>query len=354
MSVKNKVILLATGGTGGHIFPALQLMETLKQKGFSVKITGDKKFAKFHPFDQEHIYIPSGNFANKSPLSIIKTSIIIFLGLIKAFLLMIVFKPDTVIGFGGYATFPTMIAATILRKKIILHEANIFLGKVNKIFVPYAQYLTTGFDKLFGIDNKYSTKIIYTGNPIRNEISMCSNKPDDSRFTILAIGGSQGAKIFSSLIPQALINLPEELRQKLYIYQQVRDEDIQKITELYTKYKISCEIKSFFTDIASKYTQANLVIARSGASTISELISLGIPAIFIPYPTAADNHQLLNAKQLADIKSGWLVQENQYSTSQITSIIKEIFRSPNLLAEYKNNLQKLQKDSLNILLSLID
>jgi UDP-N-acetylglucosamine--N-acetylmuramyl-(pentapeptide) pyrophosphoryl-undecaprenol N-acetylglucosamine transferase len=352
MEKHNKLILLATGGTGGHIFPALALKKRLEQAGFKVMVTADDRFAKFHPFDQDHIFIPAANFTSKSPLQIIKTFVTLASGFFKALCLIYKNKPEIVMGFGGYITYPTMLAAICLNKKIILHEANIVIGKVNRLLLWRARYLTTGFNKIYKVLPKYQNKVIYTGNPVREGIQDCLQKQSD-KLSILIIGGSQGAKVFSKIIPDMIRNLPSEIKEHLRIFQQVKEEDVDLIKEYYAKEGIECEVKSFFNDMDKKLEQANLVIARAGASTIAELIKVGRPAIFIPYPTAADNHQYLNAEILVNSKASWIVEENSNSASELIRVVKEIYRNPEMLKNYSLAIKAMDKNAEEVILQLI-
>ena len=351
---KNK-ILLATGGTGGHIFPALALKHELDQQGFKTIIAADSKFVKFHPFDKEHILIPSANFSNRSPIKILGSIFTLAKGFIKSLWIIYRKKPDVVLGFGGYASYPIMLAATIFGKDIILHEANTVLGKVNKLLLPRVKYLTTGFKTIHGVKQKYFDKVIYTGNPIRPDILLDSNKKKTKSkgLSILIIGGSQGAKVFSKIIPDMIVNLPQTLKDKLYIYQQVKEEDIELIKERYSKENIACEIKNFFNDMNEKLAQVDLVIARAGASTISELIAFKLPAIFIPYPSAADNHQYYNAKEIEDLKAGWIVKEDAVSSMALLQIIKSIDKNPSILKEYSSVFANLKQNASKNIVDLV-
>ena len=356
MKKSNQTILLATGGTGGHIFPALALKAALEKHGFNVKVTADSKFSKFHPFDSDHIFIPSANFSNKKPSVLFASLFTLAKGFFKSIWIMHKYKPDIVIGFGGYASFPTMLAAINFNKEIILHEANTVIGKVNKILLCRARYITTGFKTIHGIQDKYKNKIIYTGNPIRTEILTASTKkstaPKD-KLSILIIGGSQGAKVFSKMIPDAIINLPKAIKDKLFIYQQVKTEDIASLKARYNKEGINCEIKSFFNDMNKKLSNSNLVIARAGASTISELIAFNLPAIFIPYPTAADNHQYYNAKTIMDIGGAWIVEENPNSHTQLLKLIKSIDKDSTILKKYSAALKPLHQNASENIVQLV-
>lgn len=357
MTKQPKKIILATGGTGGHIFPALALKTALEAAGHKALVVADAKFAKFKNFDEQHIFIPAANFANKSPLAILATLVTLIKGFLKSIWLILNFKPDLLIGFGGYASYPTMVAAVLLRKKIILHEANTVLGKVNKVILPWAEYLTCGFKEIQKIPESQKSKIIFTGNPIRDEIRKTAKKDKNittGALSILIIGGSQGAKVFSKMIPDALINLPENIKKKLFVYQQAKEEDIPAIKTKYANEHIDNEIKSFFTDMNEKLSKVDLVIARAGASTIAELVAFNIPAIFIPYPSAADDHQFFNAKSIIDLGGGWLVKESKDSHLQILQIIKSIENDKSILTEFSNNLKTLEQDSCANIINLIE
>lgn len=346
-------IILATGGTGGHIFPALALKQELEAKNYNVILTGDSKFQKYQEFDNKHIHIPSANFSNKSILAILKSCMILAKGLLKSIWLIYNVKPDILIGFGGYASYPIILAAALMRKKIILHEANTVIGKANKMMLWKAEFLTTGFKTIKNIPDKYLNKIIFTGNPIRTNIITSSESIKD-KFCILVIGGSQGAKIFSKMIPDMIVNLPQNIKEKLHIIQQVREEDIELIKTRYSKENISYEIKDFFNDMEKKFALANLAIVRAGASTISELIHVRLPAIFIPYPTSADGHQYYNAKELVDNKAGWLIEENKESSVQLLQIIKSINFDQAILTQYAQNLSKLDQNGTDNITNLIE
>lgn len=349
----SRKIIIATGGTGGHIFPALALKKYLEKNKFKVLMTGDSKFSKYHFFDNEHLFIPAAHFASKNPFSIIKSLFTLTKGLFKSLLIIYREKPEIVIGFGGYATYPVLFAACLLRKVIILHEANIVIGKVNRLFLKYTRYLTTGFNKIFGVDDKYNHKVIYTGTPVRDTIISSIKDDDKEKFNILIIGGSQGAKVFSKLIPDMIINLPNEFKEKISICQQAKEEDIVAITERYKQDNIECSIKSFFNDMGKRLATSNLVIARAGASTISELVKIGVPAVFIPYPYAADNHQFFNAKMLVDAKASWLVEESSNAHIELLQIIKSIFKDKTILANYSNSMKAMNKDGCGNILKLI-
>lgn len=346
-------ILITTGGTGGHIFPALALKKKLEESGYDVVVTADAKFIKYHPFDENHILVPSASFASKSLFKLFFTMFTLASGLFKSLKVILQTNPQLVIGFGGYASFPTLVAAAILNKKIILHEANTVIGKANRLMLWKASYLTTGFKKIIGVNNKYLFKVVYTGNPVRSEILSLKKESISKKIVILIIGGSQGAKVFSSIIPEALQKLDEKTKSKLLVYQQVRKEDVEELIKVYDKEKIECEIKPFFDDMQERLVKASFLISRAGASTIAELIATQTPSILIPYPSAADNHQYYNAKEIENAKASWLVIEEPQITNKLLKTINEIIQNPEIIEEYSTNLVKMKMDSSEKIIQLI-
>lgn len=346
-------ILITTGGTGGHIFPALVCKENLEKNGYEVIVCADEKFAKYHKFDNQHILVPSANFAHKSIIKLMLSVFILAFGFIKSLKIIMQVKPDIIFGFGGYASFPTLVAAAVLRKKIILHEANKVIGKVNRIFLGRASFLTTGFKNTLGIHQQYLTKVIFTGNPVRNEIIALKKQNKSDKINILVIGGSQGARVFSKIIPEVIRKLSPEIRKNLILHQQSREEDIDKIKFQYKRNGIKCEIKSFFDDMNKRLSQADFLISRAGASTIAELIATETPSILIPFPSSADNHQYLNAKEIADAKASWLLIEEPHINDKLIKLITEIAINPEIIENYSKNLAKMKIDSNQLIVESI-
>ena len=342
----NKKIIIATGGTGGHIFPALALKKELEKHKHKVILTADERFSKYQSFDENNILILAASFANKSPIKLLKSMLVLFCGFIKALCLIHKEKPDVVIGFGGYATLPTMLAAT--GRTIILHEANTVIGKANRWLLWQAKYLTTGFKTIMGVPKKYKNKLIYTGNPIRDNI--WALKPKRDELCLLVIGGSGGAKIFSKIIPEMIINLPVKIK----IIQQAKEEDIASIKAQYKQAGITCEVKSFFDNMDEKLAQSSLAITRSGASTLAELIAVQLPAILLPLPNSADNHQYYNAKEMDDNGAAWLINQDNNVQSNLLKLVKQIIKNPKLLRNCSNNLLKQRIDATKKLVELIE
>jgi len=346
-----KRILIASGGTGGHIFPAIALGEELEKK-YDVFYTFDERSKSYVNLDADNTFvIKISNNKGSGLIGKLKYFIQLLLALICARGILQKVKPDLVIGFGGYTTFPTLAAA--LSKSgatIMLHEANSVIGKANEFFLKDAKIIAGGFKDIEGIAPEFMNKFYYTGTPIRSNIEKIVRKKKSDKITLLIFGGSQAAKKFSEIIPAAILKLDKKIRNKLHIIEQVKAEDVEEIKNFYDTHTISNEIKSFFSDIDQKYVIADLVIARAGASTISELVRLKIPSILIPLPTSAKNHQYKNAKYLADKNACELIDENTLEIHTLTAKIEKVIKN---ISKYEENLAKLEIDSRKNLLKLI-
>jgi UDP-N-acetylglucosamine--N-acetylmuramyl-(pentapeptide) pyrophosphoryl-undecaprenol N-acetylglucosamine transferase len=270
-----------------------------------------------------------------------------------------------VVAFGGYATFPSLIAAIILKRRIILHEQNSHLGKVNRLFAKYAKVIALSYAETLGIENKYLTKTKFTGNPIRKEMVALSeieyhlpnfkvenqpsknhlgydvllasdfNNPEpisiDNNFNILVIGGSGGARIFSEILPKAFFNIREELKNHISITQQCRKEDLPSLYTQYKSFNLTVTIKSFFNDMEERIKKAHLVIARAGSSSIAEFTAAKRPLILIPFALASDNHQEKNALFVEKMGGAILIREKDLTINKITDNIEKLIDNPELL-----------------------
>ncbi len=362
--LKGKRIIIVTGGTGGHIFPARALAEFATQNNNCVTIMANKNYVKYHKLNDKFSFniIPSSQI-HASKLSLIKSAILISLGILKSLILMIFKRPDVVIAFGGYATFPVLISAIILRKKIILHEQNAHLGKVNRIFARYATIIALSFKKTDGIEKQYKRKTKYIGNPVRESILKLSKEEykypnfkieykskntmgyklvlasdfqeiknlKQEYFNILVIGGSGGAKIFSDILPKAFFNIRTQLKNKINIIQQCRSDLIDSTHDQYKSFNLNVTLKVFFEDIDEQIRKSHLVISRSGSSTISELTIAKKPMILVPFANSTDNHQLKNAKIIEENGGAIIVNEEDFTINNITKIIEKMIDNPNLL-----------------------
>lgn len=345
-------IFIASGGTGGHIIPARVLAQNLVTvKGSRVVLIADKNYYNYRKkadnFNHKIIYC--GKFSGGA-LKIAIAIINILVGCIQNFCYFVKYRPNVVVGFGGYATLPTLIIATIFRVKIILYEQNAYLGKVNRLFARIADQILLSFSPTLAVKTRYINKTKILGNIVREEFvntaKEISNKlnateanatENKKTFTLMITGGSGGAKIFSDLLPRIIIN--NFKADQIKIIQQVRVGEVEKIKQQYKEANIEAEVKSFFDNIINQYLEADLVIARAGSSTIFELTTLGKPTILIPFRYAADNHQQLNAEILAKSDATIVFNEEEVANVSFSDNLKKII-------DNKFMLKKIAKQSL--------
>ena len=337
-----KFLLIATGGTGGHIFPALSLANYLINKNFNVKLTTDKRGLKFLK-GYKHlnlIEIHSSPLIKKTFIKFLFSILIIIISIIKSLLFLSLNRPSIIFGMGGYSSFPICIAASILRIRFVIYENNLIIGKANKYLLPLSKKIFVSYKELEGIAKKHNSKVFEIGNILRDEILNSSFTEDINKFNsmkILVLGGSQGAKVFSQQLPQIFKKLRNENNQ-IKVYHQCQSEQNDQLSEFYNKAKIDYEIFNFTDKIIKYYSKANLVITRSGASVLGELLNCKIPFISIPLPTSADSHQLKNAEFYSKKGYGFFIEEKDIK-NKLYDLIKLIFNDKSLI----NNIVLKQK-----------
>ena len=309
-----KKIFIATGGTGGHIFPAYSLAKSLIQKNYDVAIITDTRgFSYLKNFKFLNIIKINSSPIEKRNLFRYLTSIFtIIASILKSILLLVINRPKVIFGMGGYSSFPLCIAAFVLRINFIIYENNMVVGKANKYLLPLTKKIFVSYKELEGIPKKYNKKIFEIGNLIREEIitsNLISNRIDSyNELKILVLGGSQAAKVFAEQLPSIFQKL-QASGVSIKITQQCQEQQRTQLSEFYRNAKINYETFSFSDKIIEYYSKTNLVITRSGASVLGELINLKIPFIAIPLPTSADNHQHKNAEFYVKKGYGYLLKE---------------------------------------------
>lgn len=335
-----KTVLLAAGGTGGHLFPAVAVGEKLTELGHSVHLVTDKRCKKYLSDIKFKVSINDLYFSNISFLHRLMIPFKILKSLVEAFFRIKRIKPVLVVGFGGYPTFPILLVAKLLGIDIILHEQNCFLGKVNKLFSPYAKMLATSYKNTQNIPpliEKNPEILLYTGAIIRQQIVNLPKKNFDeynSDFTIFVFGGSQGASFFSEIMPDVAAILVKKTL-KIRIIQQARSGEQKMLAKIYSSLGIKYELASFFYNIEEIYNKSDTVIARSGSGTLAELTYIGMPAIYIPYPDAADDHQYYNAKSLSDDGAAFVIRQQDCTASFLADKILDL-----ISAQTRRDMQK--------------
>jgi UDP-N-acetylglucosamine--N-acetylmuramyl-(pentapeptide) pyrophosphoryl-undecaprenol N-acetylglucosamine transferase len=334
-----KTVVLAAGGTGGHIFPAQALAEELTSKGVRVVLITDKRFEKYtSAFHGVEIRIIRSGTMSGSLIRRVLNVLNIGQGILQARNYMRELKPVAVVGFGGYPSFPTMIAATWLKLYTLIHEQNSVLGRANRVLAKRVSKIATSFTHTSHVPDEAQDKMVFTGNPVRIGIRALHDVPypevtDDGKIYLLIMGGSQGATVFSKIVPEAIALLPPSLRSRLRLDQQCRPADIAAVRQQYAEMDVNANCATFFNDVPARLASAHLVIGRSGASTVAELLVAGRPAVLVPYPNAMDDHQRYNANTVEDAGGGWLMPEEGFTAEALSDKLEQFLTVPSTLAE---------------------
>ncbi len=331
--------VLAAGGTGGHVFPAEALAAELSGRGFRLALITDRRGGGFGGAlaDLETHHIRAGGIAGKRFTARIESVFELGLGMLQARSLLAKLKPDAVIGFGGYASVPTMMAATWAGLATAIHEQNGVLGRANRLLATRVRRIATSIDGTQMIPETAKSKVRLTGMPVRPAIlaardTAYSEITDQGPLNLLVTGGSQGARVLSDIVPAALAALNDNLKKRLTVTQQCRAEDLERVGKVYTEAGIKADLKSFFDDVPQRLAAAHLVIARAGASSVAEMTAVGRPSILVPLPHAIDNHQFVNAQAVDEAGAGWLMAEDVFTAERLAGRLASLFENPRHLS----------------------
>lgn len=330
-----RIAILAAGGTGGHLFPAEALAHELRARGWHVHLATDKRAGRFagnFPAEAVHA-VDAATIGSKNPLALASAFWKIWRGARQATALIERLRPAVVVGFGGYPTLPPLWAATRRRVPTIIHEQNAVMGRANRALAARVTAIAGGFLSASG---GHAAKIVVTGNPVRPAVLEAASRPysrpePGGRFNLLVFGGSQGAQFFSNALPKAIARLPREQQARLAIIQQARPEDADAVKAAYVELGVEAEISPFFNDMAQRIAASNLIVSRSGASTVSEIAVIGRPAILVPYPHALDHDQAANAAALASAGGALLRQQAELSPESLAELIGRLMDAPDEL-----------------------
>jgi UDP-N-acetylglucosamine--N-acetylmuramyl-(pentapeptide) pyrophosphoryl-undecaprenol N-acetylglucosamine transferase len=329
------LVLLAAGGTGGHLFPAEALAVALQARGVIVDLATDERATRYgaaFPARTTHL-IPSATFRGRDPVSMARTLATLGVGTLEAWTLLGKLRPAAIVGFGGYPTIPPMFAATLRGIPTILHEQNGVMGRANRFLAKRVTAIATGFPGLAAGIPALSAKMQHVGNPVRPAVIAAAATPypplsSDGPIRLLVFGGSQGARVMADIVPPAMEHLAPAMRARLLIAQQARDEDATRVRETYARFGVQAEIAAFFTDLPARMAASHLVISRSGASTVAELAAIGRPAIMVPLPHALDQDQLANANVLAGAGGGMVVKQAEFTPERVAREIAALVADP--------------------------
>ncbi|MFC1620784.1 undecaprenyldiphospho-muramoylpentapeptide beta-N-acetylglucosaminyltransferase [Candidatus Omnitrophota bacterium] len=323
-------ILIVAGGTGGHLFPAIRLGEELILRGYNevIFVTSSRKRDK-EILKKECATLPIIPLQSKNPRAILNFIIRLFAGTIKSLFLLLRLRPDAVVGFGGYVTGPIVLLSALLGKKTVIHEQNVFPGKTNRMLAGFVDKIAVSFSETLNYLKRFESKIIVSGNLLRRELKKTQRAKES--FTILAMGGSQGAHALNKLIPEAVGLMDDEKKPLLEMIHITGRKDEEDVKRLYKAKGINNRVFSFTEDIARLYSECDFVIGRSGATTVSELLYLDKPSILIPYPHG-NGHQRLNAKIMEDRGDALLLEEKGLKAEYLRDAIMK-FMDKDMLKE---------------------
>ena len=332
MSAPAPHLLMAAGGTGGHMFPAQALAEAMLARGWRVTLTTDPRGARYtggFPHSVRVERIASATFARGGALAKLGVPFRIAGGVAGAWARMRRDRPDVVAGFGGYPTIPALVAAELLRLPRLVHEQNGVPGEVNRRFAPRVEAVACG---TWPTELPAGVEAVHTGNPVRGAVAERAGAPyippGDYPMSLLVIGGSQGARILSDTVPGAVARLPEALRANLRVAHQAREEDRERVAAFYAEHGIAAEVQPFFRDLPRRMSEAQLVISRAGASSIADIATIGRPAILIPLASAAGDHQTANARGLTEAGAAIRIPESKLTAESLSEQIAAVLGHP--------------------------
>ena len=329
---KAPLLVIAAGGTGGHMFPAQALAEAMLRKGWRVRLSTDARGARFtggFPHVVEIERLPSATFARGGLLARVLVPLKIFGGVIRATWKMLFDRPAIVVGFGGYPSIPAISAATILRRPRMIHEQNGVLGRVNQLFASRVNAVACG---TWPTELPAGIAGHHTGNPVRAAVLEREGAPyippGDYPMSVLVMGGSQGARILSDAVPAAIAGLPAGILKNLRVSHQARDEDHDRVAAFYADHGIDADVQPFFQDLPRRMSEAQLVISRAGASSVADISVIGRPSILVPLAAAIRDEQTANARGLVNAEAAILIPESALAPDTLAEHIGAVFSNP--------------------------
>ena len=336
------LVMVAAGGTGGHLFPAEALSAALSKRGIATALATDNRAAKYADYFASMHVVPSATLRGRDPVSLARTAFTLAMGLGRAVVMMRNVRPKAVVGFGGYPSVPPVLAASILRIPTLLHEQNAVMGRANRFLAGRVTAIATGFAGVTDADPALAAKTTCIGNPLRPaviEAAKIEYRPVDAQgpLHLLVFGGSQGASIMADIVPPAIARLEPHLLMRLRITQQAREEDIPRVREIYQRAGVAAEIAPFFNDLPRRIADAQLVVSRSGAGTVAELSAIGRPGILVPLPHALDQDQAANALVLEKAGGALRLLQKDFTSDRLAVEIATLAADPGRLDAMARN-----------------
>lgn len=341
-----KKVFIATGGSGGHIIPALAIAKQLEEKKVQVEFIGAAEHFSYLVEEEGFVFhnIKASKFANRGILGKIKAIILMYFSIITVLIQLRKSRPNYVLGMGSYASVAAVIAAKLLGIKTAIHEQNVKPGRTNSFLMYLADKVFLSFEEtkqFLNPETSEKSELVVSGCPVQEKVIKAkkAKRKNDGKFRILVLGGSQGARILSDVVPQAIITLPEEIKQNIVVTQQARPEDLQRVKEVYENFSIDYEVETYFDDVPARIRQSNLIIARSGAGTVCETATLGRTAIFVPL-LLADGHQMENARVLSDKNASFVLETARFTPSNLAYELLRLIENPEIINSMEENSAK--------------
>ncbi len=329
------LILLAAGGTGGHLFPAEALGVELIKRGFRVRLVTDDRALKYGGlFSKDMIDVVASETArSRNPLQLAYATLTLATGTFAAYRLMRRLKPVAIVGFGGYPTLPPLMAARLAGVPGVIHDANAVLGRANRFLSRHVSAIATSLPGVLDRDPALAAKTTTVGTPMRPAVLAAAAIPyaapaTSEPFRLLVVGGSQGARIMADIVPGAIERLEPVLWSRLILTQQVREEDMARVRAVYDRLKIQAELAPFFTDLPARLASNHLIVSRSGAGTVAELAAIGRPSILVPLPGSIDQDQMANAGVLSQVNGAVRIPQAEFTSDRLASEISALAAEP--------------------------
>lgn len=353
------LLLIAAGGTGGHMFPAQALAEAMVARGWRVRLSTDARGARYaggFPSEVQVVEVASATFARGGVAAKLAVPFRILGGVVSALAGMLRDRPAVVVGFGGYPSIPALTAAWLLRRPRMIHEQNGVLGRVNQLFAARVDKVACG---TWPTALPAGVEAVHTGNPVREAVLERAGAgyiaPGEYPMDLLVIGGSQGARILSEVVPAAVAALPDRMRGFLRVAHQARAEDLPLVVEAYHAAGIAAEVQPFFTDIPRRLSEAQLVISRSGASSVADISVIGRPSILVPFAAATGDHQTANARGLVEAEAAILIPEKLLDAPVLTAQMAAVLGQPEAAERMaRNALSQGRPDATQRLVALVE
>ncbi|MFW5679351.1 MAG: undecaprenyldiphospho-muramoylpentapeptide beta-N-acetylglucosaminyltransferase [Pseudomonadota bacterium] len=323
-------IVIASGGTGGHMFPAIALGDALARRGHRVAYAVDRRGARYLDAGAPRWLVRAGS-PSGSPLRRLQGLLLLALGFAASLARFALARPRSVVAFGGYAAVPTGLAAGLLRIPLVLHEQNAVFGRAHRLLVRFARTVALSFEPTAAAPAAGRLTPV-VGNPVRAGFAPAPyQRAPDGPLRVLVVGGSQGATAFADVVPAAVAALEPAERDRLDLVQQCRPEDLERVRARYAELGLRAETASFFDDMPERLATADLVVTRAGASAVAEILVVGRPSILVPYAHAADDHQRANARSLAQAGAACLIDPSVFTGETLALTLAHLLRTPDEL-----------------------